>query len=181
MRQFQQASVVLTLGNKLRFYGSWTGETHLQKATYVMQELLHVPIGFEFVLYKHGPFSFDLRALLSSMEADSFIRWVPQYPYGPTMEAGGSAEQLLTQFPKKPREYSRQIDFVSKRLGPYRVTDLEKIATALYVTHEQNGPARERSARIHELKPHISIAEAQRAVAELDQLTADAAPLILAN
>ena len=181
MQQFQKASVVLTLGNKLRSYGSWTGETHLQKATYVMQDLLHVPTGFEFILYKHGPFSFDLRALLSSMEADSFIRWVPQYPYGPTMEAGGSADQLLTQFPKKPREYSRQIDFVAQKLGPYRVTELEKIATALYVTHEQNGPARERSARIHELKPHISIAEAQGAVGEIDKLTEEAAHLILAK
>jgi hypothetical protein len=179
MQQFQKASVVLTLGKKLRSHGSWTGETHVQKATYVTQELLRVPTSFEFVLYKHGPFSFDLRALLSSMEADNFIRWVPQHPYGPSMEAGGSAEQLLTQFPKKPREYSRQIDFVARKLGPYRVTDLEKIATALYVTQEQNGPAPERSARIHELKPHISVAEAQRAVAQLDELTAEAALLIL--
>ena len=185
MQQFQRASLVLTLGNKLRSQGSWTGETHLQKATYVLQELLRVPTGFEFVLYKHGPFSFDLKALLSAMEADSFIRWVPQYPYGPTMEEGGSAEQLLTQFPKKPKEYSRQIDFVARKLGPYRVTDLEKLATALYVIHERNGTvherrtARERAARINELKPHISIAEAQRAVAELDELIIEAAPLIL--
>jgi hypothetical protein len=179
MQQFQRASIVLTLGNKLRSNGTWTGETHVQKATFVMQELLRVPTGFEFVLYKHGPFSFDLRALLSAMEADGFIRWVPQYPYGPSMEAGGSAEQLLTQFPKKPREYGSQIDFVTRKLGPYRVTDLEKLATGLYVTHEGSGTTGQRAARIHELKPHISIAEAQRAVAELDELAAEAAPLIL--
>jgi hypothetical protein len=181
MQQFQRASVVLTLGNELRSQGSWTGETHVQKATYVMQELLRVPTGFEFILYKHGPFSFDLRALLSAMEADSFIRWVPQHPYGPSLEAGVSAEQLLTQFPKKPREYSRQIDFVARKLGPYRVTDLEKLATALYVTHERSGTERKRAQRIHELKLHISIVEAQRAVADLDELTAEAAPLILPN
>jgi hypothetical protein len=67
------------------------------------------------------------------------------------------------------------------------VTDLEKLATALYVIHERNGTAnerrtaRERAARINELKPHISIAEAQRAVAELDELIIEAAPLILPN
>src|ERR1035441_7219755 len=169
MRQLQKASVVLTLGKELRSHGSWTGETHLQKAAYVMQELLGVPTSFDFILYKHGPFSFDLRALLSSMEADRFIRWEPQHPYGPSMEPGESADQLLRQFPKKPREYLEQIEFVARRLAPYRVTDLEKLATALYVTHEGRGTARARAARIRELKPHISIGEAQRAVAQLDE------------
>jgi hypothetical protein len=177
MRQFQKASVVLMLGKQLRSQGSWTGETHVQKATYILQELLGVPTGFEFILYKHGPFSFDLRALLSSMEADRFIRWEPQYPYGPSMEPGESADQLLRQFPKKPKEYSQQIEFIALKLGPYRVADLEKLATALYVTHKTSGAKRERAERICELKPHISIAEARRAVAELDELTNEAAGL----
>jgi hypothetical protein len=181
MRELQKASIVLTLGKELRYRGSWTGETHVQKAIYVMQELLGVPTGFEFVLYKHGPFSFDLRALLSSMEADRFIRWEPKHPYGPSMEAGESADQLLRQFPKKPEEYGRQIDFVARKLGPYRVTDLEKLATALYVTHEERRTARERASRICELKPHISVAEAQHAVAELDGLAEQAAPLIVVS
>jgi hypothetical protein len=180
MRQLQKASVVLTLGKELRSQGSWTGETHVQKATYVMQELLRVPTEFEFILYKHGPFSFDLRALLSSMEADRFIRWQPQHPYGPSMGPGESADQLLTQFPKKPREYRTQIQFVALKLGSYGVADLEKLATALYVTHDTGGTPRERAARICELKPHISKAEAQRAMAELDTLTAEASPLVLA-
>ncbi len=178
MKRFQKASVVLTLGNQLRSHGSWTGETHVQKATYIMQELLGVPSDFEFILYKHGPFSFDLRALLSSMEADGFIRWQPQFPYGPSMAPGESADQLLRQFPKKPREYQEQIEFVARKLGPYRVAELEKLATALYVTQERNGTRRERAARICELKPHISKAEAQWAVTELDQLSAEAAPFI---
>lgn len=179
MKRFQKASVLLTLGNQLRSEGSWTGETHLQKAVYIMQELLGVPTGFEFILYKHGPFSFDLRALLSSMEADGFIRWRPQYPYGPSMAPGESADQLLRQFPKKPREYYSQIAFVARKLGPYRVAELEKLATALYVTQEGNRTRNEQAARIRELKPHISTAEAQWAVAELDQLSAEAATLIL--
>jgi len=181
MKELQKASIVLTLGKRLRFHGSWTGETHVQKSIYVLQELLRVPTDFEFILYKHGPFSFDLRELLSSMEADNFIRWRPQYPYGPSMEPAESADQLLRQFPAKPREYTDQIEFVARKLGSHRVAELERLATALYVSHERSRTARERAARICELKPHISVAEAQRAIAELDDLTHEAGQLILTD
>jgi hypothetical protein len=40
--------------------GSWCGETHIQKTAYVAKELLGVPIAASFILYKHGPYSFDL-------------------------------------------------------------------------------------------------------------------------
>jgi hypothetical protein len=179
MQQLQKASLVLTLGKRLQSHGSWTGETHVQKATYFLQELLRVPTDFEFILYKHGPFSFDLRELLSSMEADHFIRWQPQYPYGPSLVPGESAEQLLNRFPAKPREYGAQIEFVARKLAPHRVADLEKLATALYVTNESRRTPRERAARICELKPHISVAEAQRAVTELDKLIEEASLAIL--
>jgi len=178
MRQLQKASLVLTLGKRLQSHGSWTGETHVQKAAYFLQELLRVPTDFKFILYKHGPFSFDLRELLSSMEADHFIRWQPQFPYGPSLIPGASAEQLLSQFPSKPREYETQ-EFVARKLAPHRVADLERLATALYVTHEGSRTAKDRAARIYELKPHISIAEAQRAVGELDQLIQEARSTVL--
>jgi hypothetical protein len=180
MTKLQKASVLLSLGRRLRAHGSWTGETHIQKATYVMQELLKVPTDFEFILYKHGPFSFDLRAALSAMEADHFIRWQSQEPYGPSMELGDSGEQLLAQFPVKPRRYRDQIEFVAQKLGSHKVADLEKLATALYVTRETPGTVKKRAARISELKPHISVAESQRAVIDLDNLADEAAPLILA-
>ena len=82
MDRFDRAAVLTELADRLRANGSWTGETHLQKATYVLQELLMVPLNFEFVFYKHGPFSFDLREELTSMRADGFLVQVPQDPYG---------------------------------------------------------------------------------------------------
>jgi hypothetical protein len=61
MERLQRASILLTLNEELRRAGSWAGETHMQKATYFLQELTRIPLEFDFVLYKHGPFSFDLR------------------------------------------------------------------------------------------------------------------------
>jgi hypothetical protein len=59
MERFENASLIVALVEKLRENRSWAGETHLQKATYVLKRVLGVPIEFRFILYKHGPFSFD--------------------------------------------------------------------------------------------------------------------------
>ena len=67
MDRLQRASVLLALNEQLRAAGSWAGETHMQKATYFLQHLMGVPLAFDFILYKHGPFSFDLRDELTAM------------------------------------------------------------------------------------------------------------------
>ena len=48
MKRLQRAAIVTELAEQLTAQGSWCGETHLQKATYFLQELLEVPTGFEF-------------------------------------------------------------------------------------------------------------------------------------
>ena len=68
MTRLEKVAVLLKLLEKLRENGSWCGETHLQKATYMCQQLLSLPTGFDYVLYKHGPFSFDLRGELGALE-----------------------------------------------------------------------------------------------------------------
>ena len=58
----------------------WSGETHLQKATYLACWLVDIPFDFDFILYKHGPFSFELRDELGSMRADRLLDREPQPP-----------------------------------------------------------------------------------------------------
>ena len=38
-----------------------------QKAVYFLQEIFDVPTGIEYILYKHGPYSFDLTADLTAL------------------------------------------------------------------------------------------------------------------
>jgi uncharacterized protein YwgA len=61
MKEAQNRAILVTLIKSLRSKGSWCGETHIQKAAFFLQQLTGVPIDFDFILYKHGPFSFDLR------------------------------------------------------------------------------------------------------------------------
>src|ERR1044072_9312259 len=73
MRRREREAVVAALDDKLFECGSWCGETHLQKSLYFLQELLDVPTGFEYTLYKYGPFSSPLRGELGAMRSDGLL------------------------------------------------------------------------------------------------------------
>jgi hypothetical protein len=170
MEHLERASIILTLADNLRKNGSWTGETHIQKAGYFLQQLLNVPTDLRYILYKHGPFSFELRDLLTYMQAEDFIKWVPQPPYGPSLQQGGLSEELELQFGSKSQQFKTQIEFVAERLGRKTVAELERLATALYVTQEEGLSGAYRANRIVQLKPHVSFDQAELAVKELDKI-----------
>jgi hypothetical protein len=175
MNRSQKAAVLVQLVDRLRAHGSWCGETHIQKSTYFLQELLGTPIELEFILYKHGPFSFDLRDELTSLRADGILELEPQAPpYGPKFTTTRIGEELLKRSPRTLAQYKPAIDFVANALGGRDVADLERLATALYVTREMaSGSVIERAQLLHELKPHVPVGIAQNAIKELDQLAQD--------
>lgn len=175
MQQAKKTSLVLDLIDSLKTNGSWCGETHIQKAVFFLQELTGVPTGFEFILYKHGPFSFDLRDELSSMQADDLLKIKLQpYPYGPSLEPTDASLELRKRFPVTRRQYKRVIDFVAENLGELGVAELERIATALYVTRQTGEvDSKTRADSLCRLKPHVSYDKALKAVEDLDQLLKD--------
>ena len=175
MKQLNRISVVLSLVDSLKNQGSWCGETHIQKSLYFLQELTDVPLGFEFILYKHGPFSFDLRDELSSMQADRMLKLQLQpYPYGPSLATTKASETLRTRFPITLKKYEHQVEFISQQLGGLGVAELERIATALYVTKEKmDVDPQKRAEKICKLKPHVDIEKAKEAVDRLDKMTDD--------
>jgi uncharacterized protein YwgA len=173
MDRLQRASVLTELMTRLREYGSWCGETHVQKSVYFLQEVLGVESGFEYILYKHGPYSFDLAAELTSLRADFLLELEHRSTgYGPSLVPTQTSRDLRSRFPKTLAKYSPQIDFVAKAFGSKGVADLEKLATALYVTREAGSQAdvQARAKRLSELKPHVSLSESITAVEQLDIL-----------
>ena len=180
MRRLQRAAVLFQLVKKLDAEGSWCGETHIQKATYFLQHLLKVPLEFRYMLYKHGPFSFELTDEIAAMRADNFLRYVPRpAPYGPSIAPAEGSAFLEKRLPKTCARYGDQVDFVARTFDRKGVAELERIATALYVTLEAmpGGDAGGRCARIRQLKPHISEEEARAAVQEVDKIV-EHAPVI---
>lgn len=174
MDRIKKAALITRLIKQLRKRGSWCGETHVQKAIFFLQEAFHVPLGFKFILYKHGPFSFDLRDELSSLRADELIRFDPQWPYGPRISPTDRAKYVESLRKQTVQRYTRPIDFVAKKLGPKSVTELERIATAFFISKHVDSAfsVDERAKRLTELKPHISFDEAKSAVEEVEHLLA---------
>ena len=176
MDRIRRAALVTKLIERLREQGSWCGETHVQKSTLFLQDLMNVPLGFDFILYKHGPFSFDLRDELTALRADELIRLKPQLPYGPQITLTDRSEYIQSLSPKTLEKYEDRIEFVAKQLGTKVVTELEELATALYITQraEDGASVDERSKQLTEFKPHVSSASAKTAVEDVDRIIAEA-------
>jgi len=81
--KLKRYAVVTLLVEKLNKHGSWCGETHIQKAMYFLKELFPEIVDYSFMLYKYGPFSFELRDDIGIMVTEGILDVVPMFPYGP--------------------------------------------------------------------------------------------------
>lgn len=172
MDRLRRAALITRLVEKLRAQGSWCGETHVQKSTFFLQDLMGVPLEFDFVLYKHGPFSFDLRDELTSLRADELLRLERQAPYGPRIAPTERSEYIQRIRSKTLAKYDDRITFVAEKFGKKNVVDLERLATALFVTRRAivDTPVDERAEQLTKLKPHIPPDSAITAMKEVDHI-----------
>jgi len=166
MEKFKRYAIILSLIESLMKNNSWCGETHIQKTTYFLQEMLRVPLGFEFILYKHGPFSFGLSDELMAMRANMMVELKSHLPYGPSIVPGPTSGQLKRLFPNTIKKYCKEVEFVAKEMGSYNVADLERVATALYVIlkTENREKTSDMASYINKIKPHISVEKAHIAL-----------------
>jgi uncharacterized protein YwgA len=169
MNDLQRSAIVATLVKECRARHSFCGETMVQKSVFFLQKLLHVPLDFDFQLYIYGPFSFELQRHLSSMMADDMIG-VRSLEYGSTFEPGEQVAYLEKHAAPAIEEHRNAVAFVLDHLAGRNVKQLERVATALYFTVTTDDVSVEgRSAKIRQVKPHISDGEARQAVEEVDR------------
>jgi len=173
MGRMKNAALITRLVERLREQDSWCGETHIQKAVYFLQHLINVPLGFPFILYKHGPFSFELRDELTALRADSLLTLEHDPRYSPRIATTEQSKYIQNRFPRTLATYDSRIAFIAQRLGPKGVVQLERLGTALYVQLEGAGTASQRIRKITTLKPHITEYEAIDAVREVDKMLSD--------
>jgi uncharacterized protein YwgA len=170
---YRQAAILAAFVEKVRSSGRDCGETLMQKAAYVMKELFGVPLQDDFRIHYYGPFSFELRDRLSSMEADDIVRLRPR-EMGVTYEIGRRFDQLRSRFSSDIEAASHAIDFAADRLATLGVKKLEPLTTALYVSRELPGESIDaRAHRLREIKEHIGEEEARRAVETIDRWWAE--------
>lgn len=174
MERLPQAAILTRLIQRLRDKGSWCGETHIQKAVFFLQEITQVPLGFQFVLYWHGPFSFDLRDELTGLRADGLLRLEPVRGYGPKIATTDRCKYIQEWFPETLETYRRHLEFVISRFGNTGAVELERLATAYFVTRFKvdSESVSKRAEKLNQLKPHIPLDSARNAVIQSDKITA---------
>lgn len=177
MDNLRAKALVARLVERMANHGSWCGETHIQKTVYFFQQVFNPEMGFEFILYKHGPFSFELRDTIAEMKADGLLDvHIKPYPYGPSIYPGPLAQDLIHRYPKTINRWDDSLEQLATRISPRSVAELERLATALYIM-ETEGTAQGGPRRLHELKPHVPILEAQEAFEEVLRLRKEVAAI----
>ena len=154
----EQYAVCLRMVEALSQRGSWCGETHIQKASYVMQTLGAGQKIWDFVLYKHGPYSFDLHATIDALKQMDFLNFKVNPPYGSQIRLSDTGVSLLQKYADTVKKYNSAIVKTADLLADKGVQQLEKIGTALLLNLEyRNVDDNFLAQKINEVKPHISI------------------------
>jgi uncharacterized protein YwgA len=167
--ELREAAIIATIIDRVAQANRFCGETLLQKSTFFLKELFGIPLAPRFRLYHYGPFSFDLRDQLRSMEADDVVRIRP-HEFGATYVVGDRYSMLQRQFPKTLARYEKQIDFIIRELSPHGVKELEALATALYVTKTSADASIDaRASKLNTIKPHVDMARARTSVTKIDE------------
>ncbi|MFP3940557.1 MAG: hypothetical protein ACLF0P_09650 [Thermoanaerobaculia bacterium] len=170
METCERDVVIAQLVNGLRQRGSWCGATHVQKAMYFLQHLADVPTELDFILYKHGPYSFDLRDELTAMRADLLLeREILSPEYGPSLKVTENGERWCRRHADAVKRIEPAVEFVAERFRDRRVVELERLGTALYVIrkHPNETDPQRLAVLVVDLKPHIDPVEARDAVEEV--------------
>ena len=164
-------SVIISLVDALQRRGSWCGETHIQKNAYFLSRLEPECFSYAFILYKHGPFSFELHDELTAMRARTFVTLEATFPYGSRIFVTDRGRTWKSENAAAVHRLEPTIEFIAKKLAGCGVATLERLATALFFTQEN--ASTQRVGRILEAKPHISSEQASAAVAEVDRILAE--------
>lgn len=134
MDRLKQAALITKLLDHLREKGYGHTEAHIQIFVFFAQELMGIPFGFDFILYKGGPFSFDLRDELTSSVADGLIRFVPNPVYRPSFIPTELAKKLQNNYSNL---FEDKIAYITDKFGPKGIADLKRLATALFIAKRE--------------------------------------------
>lgn len=168
---WERRQLVVRLVHELNLIGSRCGSTHVQKCSFFLQAASGVPLGYNFVIYHYGPYSFGLEDDLAVLRSKGWLEAVPDPEgYGVHYQVGRAYEEAGLNVAEQYREAIRR---VVRSLGTRRVRELELLATACFLYRGVDGRTRDERVTVQEvlgLKPHFSAREVRAALQEVAQL-----------
>ena len=150
---FEKHALILRAVEELNRVHSWTGKTHVNKVLFLASLKAEMP--FDYILYKHGPFSFDVDDELSEMQSYKGVTAVGVGQYGSRFEPGPSGE-FVKNFAEIIPERMAAIQAAADLAGNRDVTGLEALATSAWVIKKEGQDEKDQVARrVSQLKPHL--------------------------
>ena len=173
--QYKQHAFVLGVIESLHRHKSRTGKTHVQKALSLLRDLGKVVVPFDFVLYRHGPYSFQVEEALEQMQSYDAIGAEPNTGgYGAVLRPNTMGDFARSREPLTDSE-KQAIEEVCTFVGTRNVLDLERLATASWIRQQERIIEPDKVAiRLNSLKPHISVEAGEAANAEVSAWLKDA-------
>ncbi len=161
---FNKHALVLKVVQELSRQDRWSGKTHVQKTLFLLDASDRIEVPFQYILYKHGPYSFDLEEELEEMKSYDAIRTeLIAHGYGPSLRPGPMVS-YVTRKATLPPEQGEFIRLACELTAHRKVAELERLATAAWVrSREAVTDAQEVATHVRELKPHVSLNEALQA------------------
>ena len=171
MKEGQRLRLSASVVQMLNEAESWTGRMHIHKLLYFAQELLGLDSEYEFVLYQRGPYSFELDADIRSLRSIGAVDITPKPPpYGPSYGVTDLGKVLGKPSPVGDPMVAKLRE-LAKELGPRHATELELLATTLYVlSNERPESDKATVARVLSLKPQFSEDQAENALQQVKQI-----------
>ena len=133
----EKHAIILEVIEQLANHGSWTGKTHVIKTLYLLKSTGKIEVPLEFLLYKHGPYSFEVESEIEEMLSYSAINYSNRMQgYGRSFNAGEN-----TEFVKKNGQLKAEvkdiIEKVCKFVNNRDVRELEELATVAWIQKEE--------------------------------------------
>lgn len=169
MDLLRKAALFSELLDRILVPNSWAGPVHLQKSIFFLQEMRKVPLGYEFVLYRYGPYSFELQDEIEHIRGVGILKWrfhdSPGYATG--LDTTEASRDIRDNLPKLMDQYENDLAFVSENIGPMMSRQLERVSTSFYYMVKGLESVKEVVHEVLKVKPHIDYGDAVEAVQQV--------------
>jgi uncharacterized protein YwgA len=172
-----KCGVIAELTTKLEPVSPQFGKTVLQKMVFLLQEVYHVNVGYDFGFHTFGPFAAELLGDLNFAESMGFVTVKSVEETGGNgyvIESGDIIEGVLQNPAVSPflSQHKEAIDALVKGFGNKTAKELELLTTIIYLNKEIMWDANkltqeEAISKIRELKPKFSAGEIVDGMIEL--------------
>ena len=134
----------------------------VSQATYFLQTLRDVPLGYSFTLYSYGPYDKDVLDDLDYAETLGVVeaqRVEYRGGYGYKIRADSGLESAKNRSSEFLSKFDEDINWVLRQFGEMGSAELELASTVIYADREspkESQTLKELARRVREVKPHFT-------------------------